>query len=257
MNYGDGLYGGMFVSGMYAAAFFETDVRAVVMQGMACLPRGSTYRRIIQDVSNWSARYPECLGRRRTWRLIEDTWDRDDSCPDGALEAVQHRRQDQRGVHRAGPALRRGDFARTVEIAARSGQDSDCNPSTAAGILGVMLGYAGIPEVWKSGIPAGLADRKFQYTQSSLNDICRSTLARALKLVRLAGGSATDAQVTIPIQAPRAAALVSSGPWVFPTVGWESTTPRGGWRASANRARELEWAGAPGCMRAAPVQRRC
>ena len=30
MNYGDGLYGGVFVSGMYAAAFFETDPRKVV-----------------------------------------------------------------------------------------------------------------------------------------------------------------------------------------------------------------------------------
>src|SRR5437867_9529527 len=30
MNYGDGLYGGMFFGGMYSAAFFETDVRRVV-----------------------------------------------------------------------------------------------------------------------------------------------------------------------------------------------------------------------------------
>src|SRR5579885_3390767 len=27
MNFGDGIYGGMFVSGMYAAAFFEKDPR--------------------------------------------------------------------------------------------------------------------------------------------------------------------------------------------------------------------------------------
>ena len=79
-----------------------------------------------------------------------------------------------------------------MEIAARSGQDSDCNPSTAGGILGVMLGYSGIPDAWKSGIPA-IADRKFDYTHSSLNDICRSTLARALELIRLAGGSVTGA----------------------------------------------------------------
>ena len=35
MNYGDGLYGGMFVSGMYAAGFFETDPRKVVVEGLA------------------------------------------------------------------------------------------------------------------------------------------------------------------------------------------------------------------------------
>lgn len=39
-----------------------------------------------------------------------------------------------------GLAKLRADFTRTVEFATRSGQDSDCNPANAAGILGVMLG---------------------------------------------------------------------------------------------------------------------
>jgi len=204
MNYGDGLYGGMFISGMYTAAFFETDVRAIVTQGLACLPPESTYARLIRDVLDWSARYPDDW--KRTWQLIEDKWDRDDSCPDGALLPFNIDAKINGAYIALGLLYGRGDFARTLEIAARSGQDSDCNPSTAGGILGVMLGYSAIPEAWKSGIPA-LADRKFKFTQSSLNDICRSTLARALKLVRLAGGTITDAEVTIPVQAPEAAAL--------------------------------------------------
>ena len=43
MNYGDGLYGGMFVTGMYAAAFFERDPRKVVEAGLASLPAESGY----------------------------------------------------------------------------------------------------------------------------------------------------------------------------------------------------------------------
>ena len=43
MNYGDGIYGGMFVSGMYAAAFFENDPRKVVEAGLACIPAKSPY----------------------------------------------------------------------------------------------------------------------------------------------------------------------------------------------------------------------
>ena len=104
MNYGDGLYGGMFVSGMYTAAFFEKDVRAVVEQGLACLPARSEYARVLRDVLDWSASYPGDW--KKTWQLIEDKWDSDDSCPDGALEAVQHRREDERRVHRARPAVR-------------------------------------------------------------------------------------------------------------------------------------------------------
>ena len=38
MNYGDGLYGGMFVSGMYAAAYFESDPRTIVEQGLKSIP---------------------------------------------------------------------------------------------------------------------------------------------------------------------------------------------------------------------------
>ena len=84
MNYGDGLYGGVFVASMYAAAFFERDPRKVVEAGLASLPRDSAYARIIRDVLRWSAEHP--TDWRRTWQLIEDTWDKDDPCPDGTLQ---------------------------------------------------------------------------------------------------------------------------------------------------------------------------
>src|SRR5262245_19683990 len=50
MNYGDGVYGGMFVAGMYAAAFFETDPRRVVESGLASIPAASGYASIVRDV---------------------------------------------------------------------------------------------------------------------------------------------------------------------------------------------------------------
>jgi len=204
MNYGDGLYGGMFVSGMYTAAFFETDVRAVVAQGLRCLPRESAYARLIADVLDWHAQHPDDW--KQAWHLVEDKWDRDDSCPEGALRPFNIDAKINGAYIVLGLLYGRGDFGRTLEIAARSGQDSDCNPSTAGGILGVMIGYSGIPEIWKEGIPP-LAGEKFEYTQSSLDDICRSTLARALQLVRRAGGRVTDTEVVVPLQPPRAAPL--------------------------------------------------
>jgi hypothetical protein len=204
MNYGDGLYGGMFVSGMYTAAFFERDVRRVVGQGLACLPAESSYARLIKDVLDWSAAYPDDW--KKTWQRLEAKWDTEDTCPDGALKPFNIDARLNGAYIALGLLYGRLDFGRTLEIAARAGQDSDCNPSTAGGILGVMLGYSGIPDGWKGGIPA-LADRKFEYTRSSLNDICRSTLQRALKLARLAGGTVTDVDVSIPEQAPTAAPL--------------------------------------------------
>jgi ADP-ribosylglycohydrolase len=225
MNHGDGLYGGMFVGGMYTAAFFERDVRRVVEQGLACLPPESGYARVIKDVLDWSAKYPGDW--KKTWRLIQDTWDAEDPCPDGALTPFNIDARINGAYIALGLLYGERDFGRTLEIATRAGQDSDCNPSTAGGILGVMLGYGGIADGWKSGIPA-LADRTFAYTSSSLNDICRSTLERALKLVQLAGGAVTDTDVVIPEQAPEAAPLeqwdmgvpvsrvaVTDGAWSF------------------------------------------
>jgi len=204
MAYGDGLYGGIFLNGMYAAAYFETDVRRVVEQGLACLPPGSGYARIIRDVLDWSAQHPDDW--RKTWQLIEEKWDKEDSCPDGALRPFNIDARINGAYIAIGLLYGGRDFGKVLEISTRCGQDSDCNPSSAAGVLGVMLGYEAIPEEWKSGLPA-IADRKFQFTQSSLNDICRSTVERALQVVRRAGGRVEGDTLVIPFEAPEAAPL--------------------------------------------------
>src|SRR5215467_10087403 len=59
VNSGDGTLGGMFMSGMYAAAFFETDPRVVVERGLASIPASSPYGRVIADVLAWSKQYPD------------------------------------------------------------------------------------------------------------------------------------------------------------------------------------------------------
>src|SRR5215203_1944175 len=199
MNYGDGLYGGVFVTSMYAAAFFERDPRKVVEAGLASLPRQSAYARIIRDVLRWSAEHP--TDWRRTWQLIEDRWDKDDSCPDGTLEPFNIDATLNGAYIALGLLYGARDFDRTLDVSTRAGQDSDCNPSSAAGILGVMLGYDAIPERWRSGVPA-IAGRTFAYTDYSLDEIVASTIAPAAKVVEEAGGTVTKSEITVPAQAP-------------------------------------------------------
>jgi hypothetical protein len=197
MNFADGIYGGLFVTGMYASAFFERDVRRVVESGLALMPPGSTYAAIIRDVLKWHREDP--ADWRRTWQKIQETWDKEDSCPDGSLRPFNIDARLNGAYIALGLLYGNGDFTRTLDITTRAGQDSDCNPSNAAGILGVMLGYARIPDEWKSGIPA-LAGRKFAYTNYSFDDIVASTLKRAEQVVRGAGGQVTPDQLTIPLQ---------------------------------------------------------
>jgi hypothetical protein len=204
MNYGDGLYGGMLFGAMYAAAYFETDPRRVVEQGLLAIPAESGYARLVRDVLAWHAADP--VDWRKTWHLIEEKWDRDDPCPDGALTPFNIDARINGAYVVLGLLYGNGDFAKTLEISTRAGQDSDCNPSSAAGILGVMLGYERIPEKWKAGIPA-LADTRFEFTQYSFDGIVASTLARAEKVIAAAGGTVGPREVVIPVQPPKAPPL--------------------------------------------------
>ncbi|MPY90687.1 MAG: ADP-ribosylglycohydrolase family protein [Luteitalea sp.] len=230
MNYGDGLYGGLFVSGMYAAAFFETDPRKVVEAGVGSIPRGSGYAQVIRDLLDWSAEEPSDW--KAVWRKLTDKWDRDDACPAGALVDFNIDARINGAFIALGLIYGNGDFAKTLEISTRAGQDSDCNPSSAAGILGVMLGYDRIPTEFTAGIPK-LADTKFEYTSYSLNAIVQSTAARALKIVERAGGSVSATEIVVPVQEPQAPALEqwdvdpptaridsASGAWTW-SNGWD------------------------------------
>jgi hypothetical protein len=204
MNYGDGLYGGMFICGMYTAAYFETDPRKVVEAGLACLPAESEYARLIRDLLDGHSRDPDDW--QGTWQIIETKWNRNDPCVDGALNNFNIDAKINGGYVAMGLLFGNGNFARTLEVSTRAGQDSDCNPSSAAGVLGVMRGYDWIPDEWKSGIPA-VADTRFEFTESSLNDVCKSTIVRMGKVVEKAGGSLDDSGLAVRVETPEAAPL--------------------------------------------------
>lgn len=200
MNYGDGILGGVFVSCMYAAAFFETDPRRVVEAGLACLPPKSPYARLIADVLAWHRQYPDDW--TKNWAAIEQKWNRREPCPAGALRPFNIDAKINGAYIALGLLYGGGDMGRTIRISTQAGQDSDCNPSSAAGILGVMMGYAKIPDEWKSGIPS-ISGRKFAYTDFTFDEIVESTYQRALKAVARAGGAVTQTEIRVPPQAAR------------------------------------------------------
>jgi hypothetical protein len=240
MNYGDGLYGGMFVSGMYAAAFFENDPRKAVEEGLKSIPAESGYGQVIADVLAWHGEHP--TDWKTTWTLLEERWDRNDMCPDGALEPFNIDARLNGAYIVLGLLYGEGDFAKTLEISTRAGQDSDCNPSSAAGVLGVMMGYEAIPDEFKSGIPA-IEDEKFSYTEYSFNDIVASTLKRAETIVKGAGGRVTETEVVIPVQLPLAPPLEQ---WEAdpPVRRLDLDDPAWGWTdAWSRRTFENEWGG--------------
>jgi hypothetical protein len=199
MNHGDGILGGVFVSGMYAAAFFESDPRRIVEAGLATLPPESPYAQLISDVLEWSQQYPDDW--TEVWRLIDEKWDRREPCPAGALHPFNIDAKINGAYVALGLLYGNGDFYDTMAIATRAGQDSDCNPASAAGVLGVLLGYSGIPEEFKSGIDA-IADEKFSYTDYTFETIVSSSMTRAIALVERNGGRVEGDSIFIRTQTP-------------------------------------------------------
>lgn len=204
MNYGDGLYGGMFISAMYAAAFFEDEPEKLVEAGLAVLPAGSPYAMLITDVVKWWKKHPDDWAH--VWRLIDETWNRQELCPEGVLQPFNIDAKINGAFVALGLLYGDGDFEQTMVTATRAGQDSDCNPSNALGILGVVLGYDAIPTKYTSGIEA-IADDKFSYTNYSYNEIVDSTMRRALRLIEQTGGRVEKDRILVKRQAPTPARL--------------------------------------------------
>ncbi len=251
MNHGDGLYGGLFIAGMYSAAFFESDPRRVVEAGLASIPADSGYGRIIRDLLDWHDAYPG--NWRKIWQLLADKWDRDDICPEGAHRPFNIDAKLNGAYLALGLLAGNGDWQRTMEIATRCGQDSDCNPSSACGVLGAMIGFERIPAEHRAAV-LSIAERKFDYTDYSFRDIVASSERLALAVIQRAGGRVDDQQVVIPRQTVTPPPLESSGygrPVQLINADEAAWTWRGAWEAKPGQfwsdkyvAREANSAGA-------------
>lgn len=208
MNYGDGVYGGMFVAGMYAAAYEEdSDVAKVVTAGLACIPAGSTYAACIRDVLQWHGEHPDDW--QATWQMIESKWQDDVDCMPGDKFNIDAKLNGAYIV--TGLLYGQGDFAKTLEITTRCGQDADCNPSNAAGILGCMKGFAAIDGIYTSGLDA-IRDTNFAFTAYNFDTLIAACRRVTEQLVIDAGGRVTESALYIPRQPPQPPATLEQ--WI-------------------------------------------
>lgn len=140
MNYGDGVYGGMAMAAMYSEAFFESDPRKLAEFSLKAIPIESGYAKMIQDVLDVHQRLPNW---QDAWKEIKPKW----GYKDGKLVPGLDVRINGANVY-IGLLYGGGDFWKSMNISMRCGVDSDCNPSSVAGILGTVLGMKGIPKKW-------------------------------------------------------------------------------------------------------------
>ena len=213
-NGGDGYYGGVYLGACYTLAFINNDINKVVSEALKTIPANSQYYKCISDVIKWHKQYPNDW--TKTWLEVQNKWANDIGCPDGVFAPFNIDATVNSAYVVIGLLYGNGDFGKTIEISTRCGQDADCNPSSAAGILGAMIGYDKIPTYWKLGLQEA-EDIDFKYTSTSLNDVYEIGFKHALQNIKNNGGSVSENAVSIPYAAPKAVAFEQSFDHSFPT----------------------------------------
>ena len=199
MNYGDGWYGGVYVGAMYALAFVSNDVEFVVTQALKTIPEQSLFYQCMSDVIRWHKEFPHDW--KQTWFECEKKWSSDIGCPEGVFAPFNIDAVINSAYIIIGLLYGEGDFFKTIDISTRCGQDSDCNPASAGGILGAIIGYDKIPAYWMKNLKE-VEDIDFAYTNISLNKTYQMSFDQALQMIERGGGKVEEDQVTILCQQP-------------------------------------------------------
>ncbi|MHC4800431.1 MAG: ADP-ribosylglycohydrolase family protein, partial [Planctomycetota bacterium] len=209
MNYGDGLYGGQFVGGMYAEAFFENDMEKVVRAGLKCIPQKSQYAECISDVLKWYKQNPNDW--EKTWQLIEDKYQDNPDYRRFSCDKKEFNIDAKiNGAYIVmGLLYGEGDLDKTIIISTRCGQDSDCNPSNAGGVLFTTIGFSKLPDRFTSALNPEGEFSHTPYTFPKLIEVSKKLVRQA---IARSGGRIEkndDGQeiFVIPVKEPKVGAL--------------------------------------------------
>lgn len=231
MNYGDGVYGGVFVAALYAEAYFENDISKIIDKALLSIPAESDYSKIVKDVILLRQHYPQDW--RAAWAELQAKWGSVQICEAGTTFNIDAKLNGAYIV--MGLLYGEGDPVKTMEISTRCGQDSDCNPSNAMAVLGVIKGLSGLPVEYQDAVKA-IGDSIFVNTDYSFNKAVEKTFEYAEKFAVQQGGESTGNELKLKVQQPTAFELEVSFPKlvfdkkisVFDSKEWKS---KGSWKS--------------------------
>ena len=185
VGYADGAYGGVFVDTMHAKAYTAENVTSIAVTGVKSVPVGSKYRQVLDDIFEC---YINDYSFEQCWNSINVKWGDDDRCPREGFGPSAKFNIDAKlngGYCLMGFLYGRNDFKEMTRLSMKCGQDSDCNPSSVASILGSLYGYEKMPVAFKRNV--NFNTEKFSYTNYTLND-CIEVVGDLAKDLLLANG---------------------------------------------------------------------
>ncbi len=205
MNYGDGMYAGQFMGGMYAEAFFTDDIEKIVGAGLKCIPAECQYAEMVRDMLAWHREDPKDW--EKAWHKCQKKY-RDDpayqKASNGGIDCKINGAYVLMGLlygHR--------DPDQTIIISTRCGQDSDCNPSSSAGVLFTTIGFEKLPARFNTGLDEKAVFSHTAYNFPALLDVCEKLARQALAQQggRVEKDAAGEEVFVIPVVEPKPSKL--------------------------------------------------
>ncbi len=137
-NRGPAVEASAFYAHLYAEAFVTSSLSEILASARAATPDNSEVAAIYDNVADWHTEHADW---RTTRRLIRENYDTD---PAWWASRVNF------AVTTMALLYGEGDLRETINIAGLAGWDADNNITTAAGLLGVMIGFDDLPEPFAS-----------------------------------------------------------------------------------------------------------
>lgn len=196
-NWDEGVNGALFMAAAYSEAFFEDDVHELVRRALAVVPPESDYAEMVHDMIAWHEQFPEWRDARNA---LAEKWAERYSRVSAIVNS---------GGVLLGLLYGDGDFGRTIRVATMAGWDADCNPSSAGGIVGTMIGANAIPAKWKAPLNDTYTNRTLEKLPPSMkiSDLADRALHLAEQVITAHGGAvrARDGRrvYVIPREQPR------------------------------------------------------
>ena len=189
---------------MYAAAFFESDPVKLVETALQAIPAECQYAEMVRDMVAWYRADPNDW--EKTWQLCQKKYRENpdyQKASNGGIDCKIN------GAYvLLGLLYGQRDPDQTIIISMRGGQDSDCNPSSAAGVLFTTMGLANVPERFTKELNQTNIFSHTAYSFPRLIEVCEK-LAR--QILMKAGGKIVrengEEVFLIPVRAPQPSKL--------------------------------------------------
>lgn len=175
---------------MYAAAFFEKDIRKLIETGLTGLPSGGRYAQTVREMIALHDRFPHDWksARKEMARMYYEEE------PDMTKTIWNANLNGACGI--LALLYGNGDFQQTLDLACAMGFDADNQAATVAGLTGVIHGMQGLPEnlyLPVDGWKLPFNDRytnitRFDLPDAGINSIIDRTLKVCIDLVISKGG---------------------------------------------------------------------